>query len=313
MTGYVYGSDGSKTALPELLEWRLVRTDGIPADGFSVSFRFEAKWEAILKKAIRFEGVYGGESRFFGIVDEYEVRYDGEGLVVHMNGRGLAGLLMDNQVGQRELYWVSLADILGYYVKPYGITKIQYEQNYRLNTFAVEYGESAWQALYGFCQWAAEITPRFLGDGTLQIGQGSGKQIQMGQPERVEEAVFRGCRYGVYSQVVARNMATGLESTVTNQLFQNLGGCATRRVTIPRKNTCRAGNSSPGTVLRESAKGWRTLRLRLGGTLFAAEPGDTVSLELPKLGIAGTFRVTESENCLDTGGRSCTLSMYAYE
>lgn len=308
LTGKIGLSDGSWKQLPPLLAWNINRTDGVPCDSFSLTFQYGAGWDAILRNAVRFEAIYLGKTRLTGFVDEYEVTDSREGLTVTVNGRGMAARLLDNDAGLREFYWVRLSDILRLYAVPYGITKIQYEENYLLTTFVVEYGENCWQVLQGFCTWAAGVTPRFSGDGTLLIGKGFGGQKRLSRGELVEKAVFTHCRYGVYSHVTAKNNATGLETTVVNQRFLASGGLAEHRMTIPRRNTCRAGNSSPENVLQASAEKERVLKLTLREA-FSAEPGDRITVSLGRLGIAGEFYVMEAESSRDGDGTRCLLTM----
>ena len=294
--------------LPPLLRWSLITTTGEAADSFSLTFVYAARWEPVLKRGVFFQAVDRGEERFYGIVDEYEIIHDREGLLVSVHGRGLAGRLMDNQVGQKDHVWVSLRNILGEYVYPYGITKVRYDRDWWLSAYAVPYGATAWQALRGFCLWAGGVQPRFLPDGTLLISGKEGARRKLEYPERVISARFSCCRYGVYSQVVAKAVATGLETKADNDTFQALGGQAVGRMTIPRRRSCSAAKVSPQQMLAESQENFRVLELELGEH-YAAEPGDVVSLKLKKLGLNGSFRVKETENSLGPGGKLCKLTM----
>lgn len=309
MTGAVQTYSGSWVTLPALLQWNLHHTDGTAADSFSVSFWFSAGWEDTLKSAIRFKATDSEATRFYGIVDEYEVRMDGDGLLVQIYGRGMAGIMLDNQVSQREFYYARLSDMIKRYVTPYGIGAPEYRKNYWLTIYGVEYGESAWDAFCGFCIWGAGVQPRFLPEGSLDISgaHGTGKQITAGSP--VLEAVRTGCRYGVYSAVVAKYIASGYEQTYENRDFKNRGGNAVHRMTIPRRNQCRAGRSTPGRILELSQREESRLKVTVS-ELFWAQPMDEIQVTLPKLGLQGSFLVTETENSRDTGGSRCTMTMY---
>ena len=307
MNGNILLSDGKKVTLPTLLSWRMIHTDGGSSDSFSLTFRYEDSWEAVLNLAIRFEGWDSGIQRFFGIIDEYEVRWDRDGRVAELHGRGLAGVLMDNEVPQRDFYWVRLRDILRNYVTPYGISAVEYDKNYWLNAYAVDYGECCWNALCGFCLWAAGVQPRFLPDGTLVISEkrGSLRNLEEGS---VTKALWRQTRYGVYSTVAAKYVGTNYEERRENQGFIAMGGMATHRMTIPRKNRCRAGLKSMAQTLADSQKEFRVLEVTVP-ELFFAQPVDVVQVKLDKLGVTGSFQVTETENGMDEGGRSCKITM----
>lgn len=308
MTGYVIDPQGVETMLPPLLRWSMTTTTGEAADCFSLTFVFAARWEPVLKKAVMFRGVDKEKVRFFGLVDEYEILRDQEGLLVSIHGRGMAGRLMDNQVGQKDHYWVSLGSILAEYVYPYGITKVQYDEDWWLPSYSVPYGATAWQALRGFCLWAAGVQPRFLPDGTLVLSNKEGTKRKLERPEKVISARFSCCRYGVYSKVTAKAVATGLETSVENGEFQALGGMAVGRMTIPRRRSCSASKVSPRQMLADSQEDFRVLELELGEH-YAAEPGDIVSVSLGKMGITGSFRVKEAENSLSPEGRRLRLTM----
>lgn len=307
MTGTLQLCDGTTEALPRLLGWKFTHTDGTAADSFSVTFLYSPEWEGTLKKAVQFQAEEDGNIRFFGIIDEYEVTIGKDGTLAAIHGRGMGGLLMDNQVGQREYYWVRLSDILRNYVTPYGIS-VQYEKDHFLYSYAVEYGASAWKALEGFCLWAGGFYPRFLPDGTLLLSEGTGNQLELRETEKILEARWTSCRYGVYSSVTGKYAGTLLETTVRNREFEALGGWAVRRITIPRKNSCRAGGMSPEMELRRSREKARMLTLTLREPFFA-QPGDIVTLKLDKLGLQGDFSVAETVNSQTETGTLCVLTM----
>lgn len=307
MKAVVILNDGSRASLPVLTKWQFIHTDGASSDSFSLGFRWDSAWEKILSKGVRLEAWEGEKQRFYGIVDEYEVTRDENGLTGEIYGRGLAGLLMDNEVPERVYYWVRLKDILRNYAEPYNLPAVQYGENYWLSTYAVDYGTDCWDALSGFCLWAAGVQPRFLPDGTLLISSNTGVRRSLEQ-NAVEKIRWRQTRYGVYSRVMAQYVGTYYEQQVDNGRFQKLGGCATHRMTVPRKNRCRAGLSSPNQVLLDSQKEFRTLEVTLP-QLFWAEPMDIVTANLPEMGISGDFLVTETENSLGDEGKQCRLRM----
>lgn len=309
MIGKIKDYDGNWYTLPPLLYWELSYSDGKSADSFSVCFQFEAAWESRLKKAVRFQAEENGVTRFFGIVDEYEVTLDDGGLCARLYGRGMAGLLLDNQVRQREYYYARLSDMVRNYVTPYGIAAPSYRKNVYLSAYAVDYGESAWDAFSGFCLWAMDIQPRFLSDGTLVVSSrhGTGKAVEDSSP--ILEAKHTGCRYGVYSAVVAKYISSGYEQRFENREFQKRGGCATYRMTVPRRNRCRAGLFSAPKLLSESGKQEQGLTVTLWEP-FWAQPMDEVTVNLTALGLHGTFLVKEAKSSGNASGTSCCLTMY---
>lgn len=307
MNGTLILYDGTQVRLPELMAFQVRRTDGTGADSVSVRFPFRPEWEEKLKKAIRIRLREGTVDRFFGIVDEYEVTDDHEGLSVTVYGRGMGGLMMDNQVPEGVYYYAGLQDMIRRYVTPYGITA-KGDTGYWIYTYAVDYGTSCWDAFSGFCLWAAGVQPRFLGDGTMLLSSAHGTERNLREQDKVLEAVRRGCRYGVYSTVAAKSILTGYETLYENREFQAMGGCATHRMTVPRKNPCRAGRLWGQRVLDDSKKGWSLLTVTVQGA-FWAEPVDPVQVDLPRLGLQGRFLVTECESILDREGERSKVTM----
>ncbi len=309
MTGYFGLYDGEKVTLPELLSWEMKHTDGNGADCVTLCFRFSAGWEPILKKANRLQLAEQGTPRFYGLVDEYTVSMTKDGMLVRVYGRGMAGLMMDNQVAQRVYYYSRLSDMVKNYVTPYGIGAPQYDRNPWLLLYGVDYGETAWDAFGGFCNWALEVTPRFLPDGTLDISGRHGQGQELNGVSPILEVERTGCRYGVYSAVRAKYLAGNYERRFDNTDFIKRGGCAVHRMTVPRRYQCRAGLKSPQQVLEASRQGESQIKVRLSAG-FWAQPMDEVTVNLPKLGLQGRFLVTETCNRGGMQGRSCTLTMY---
>lgn len=308
MTGYLTDHKGNRQELPVLLRWELNNTLGEPADSFSLCFRYEPEWENVLCDAVYFQAVDRGTIRFTGLVDEYELSADSDGTLATLHGRGMAARLLDNEVGEADYYWARLTDMIRIYCKPYGIDKVVYDEDWRLGTYAVPYGVTAWQALCGFCMWSAGVQPRFLPDGTLLITAGEGQRRTLSQPGKVRSARFSCCRYGVYSHVLAKYAGLGTCDREVDGEFAARGGMATKCITIPRRRSCRAGASSPLQVLTASKEDYRVLELTLW-ELYPAEPGDLIRLELEKLGISGTFRVREVRNGWSGEGSLSRLTM----
>lgn len=309
MIGLIQTCDGQWLELPRLTEWEMEHSDGTGADCFTVAFWYSASWEPVLKKAVRFRGVAGTETRFFGIVDEYQVTVNREGLMARIYGRGMGGLLLDNQVGQREYYYARLSDMIRNYVTPYGVGAPRYSRNFYMPIYGVDYGKSAWEAFSGFCLWAEDIQPRFLEDGTLVVSREHGERKTLNSAVPVLEGVRTHCRYGVYSAVAAKYIATGYEQWFEDRDFQREGGHAVHRMTVPRRNRYRAGLRSAPQTLGDSAKEKSGLTVSLS-TGFWARPMDEIRVDRKELGLQGLFLVKEVRNSFDASGTRCRLTMF---
>ena len=224
MTGYVRTCDGRRLTLPALLQWSVRLTDGDPCDSFSVRFLYEAELSETLRKAVLFEAEELGRTAFTGVVDDYEIRMDKKGLLVEMTGRGLAALLLDNQVRAAEYVRAQLEDILSTYVRPYGIVNIRAAAMPPVERFVVETGYTCWQVLAGFCRHSAEIFPRFLPDGTLVLGETEKIQTVRLRQGRCISAALSDSRYGLSSRQILVNTRTGQQIAAENSEFLRRGG-----------------------------------------------------------------------------------------
>jgi hypothetical protein len=308
MTGRLVTCDEQSWTLPVLLAWQTHHTDGTACDSFSVEFVWQSSHADALKKAVRFEGQYGGETVFTGVVDEYQVSLTEAGLTVLVTGRGLAALLLDNQTVAAEYVTVQLADILAAYVTPYGITEVDAGHLGSLSNFAVDSGETCWSALCGFCRHAADIQPRFLPDGTLVLQSSGTGSLTLSDELPILRAVWRVCRYGVYSQVDTVDRSSGAVTEATNDAFQSLGGQSRKVMTVSSGGSLRSSFRTGPQRVADSMAEWRLLEVTLPGA-FLAWPGATVQADLAHLGLYGSGTVTEAVTELGTDGLTCTVTV----
>jgi prophage tail gpP-like protein len=306
MTGYVTTVSGEVWRLPVLLQWEIRRTDGESCDAFMVQFAYEAAQIEALQAATRFRAEETGQTVFTGIIDELEVTADDDGRLATLTGRSLGGLLLDNQARAATYLTVQLSDILRNYVYPLGITQVDADAMPTLRNFAVDSGDTCQTVLAGYCRHAADITPRFLADGTLQLRKNPDvTKRQITAATEVSRAVLRQCRYGVISEQVLIHSRTGSVETVRNERFLAYGGQA-KKVTLTSGDTTRAQFQTAAQRIAASNRDFWTLEVTLPGA-FLAEPGDTVSVTLPWIGVSRTLQVLEVCSRADGDGVRCVL------
>lgn len=305
MKAWMTDFEGKTAVLPPLLQWQIRRTDGDPCDGFSVLFVFDSVWSELLPRMVRFEAEENRKTVFTGVVDDYEIRFGTDGLLCEVTGRGMAARLLDNEVRAAEYASAQLEDILRTYVRPYGITRIDASMMPQVNQFAVETGDTCWQVLCGFCRHSANIYPRFLADGTLVLKpHAPQKNITITQ-DCVLDACFTENRYGVASKQIQVNTRNGSQVTAENAAFAARGG-ASVRVSGRTGSKIRAVWRTAQQKLEDSMRDSALLTIQVTGG-FAAEPLDTVTVQLERIGIVGTFTVQSVQTDCDAHGLSCTL------
>ena len=307
MTGYVRTCDGRRLTLPALLQWSVRLTDGDPCDSFSVRFLYEAELAEALRKAVLFEAKELGRTAFTGVVDDYEIRMDKKGLLVEMTGRGLAALLLDNQVRAAEYVRAQLEDILSTYVRPYGIVNIRAAAMPPVERFVVETGYTCWQVLAGFCRHSANVFPRFTQDGTLVLKQDAGgKTVRITSAQCISAKLMKS-RYGRSSKQILVNTRTGAQTVCTDEAFLREGGSCVK-VQGVTGDKIRAGWRDAAQRVEDAARDKMLLEIKVAGA-FAAQPLERVILQAEQMGVSGTYTVQAAESCCDTNGMICTLTL----
>ena len=87
--------DGAEYTLPVLVRWELEYTGGVPCDSMTAVCLYDPGMAEILPKATRFTAHRDGGIMLRGVVDAYEISLSERGLLVTVEGRGMAALLLD--------------------------------------------------------------------------------------------------------------------------------------------------------------------------------------------------------------------------
>jgi len=309
MTGYLVCWDGRRLDLPPFTAWRLKRTGGVPCDSFEGRCPWDGGVETALADANRLVLEEDGQRRFTGVLDEYELTWDGEGAGLSLSGRGLAALLLDNEAAGEDYQVATLADILRDHVTPYGIKTVRTGRLPAVPGFSVESGSSEWQVLYGFARYHAGVEPRFDVWGALTVDADAGVgQVRIDHTSGVTGVVWRDRRYGVWSEVLVRDRGSLSPQRVVNEDFAHRGGQCRRVITMPGRSDYQSMRYSGRFQLERSAEERLRLELTLPGC-YICEPGDRVTVELERPAVSGTWRALETESVLDGSGARVRLTL----
>ena len=308
MTGRVETADGKVYELPALLEWRLRRTGGVPCDSFRARCLYSAEMGEALKAACRFAATENGVTRFRGVIDEWSAVCGAEGAVLTVEGRGMAALLLDNEAEAVTYQRAALSEILKDHAAACGVAWEPRGEVYGTDEYAVASGSSRWKAIEGFARRCG-LTPYFTREGVLCLrGAAEGRRLVLEEPEGVIEASYRDRRYGVLSEVTAVNRAKKLRQTVRNEAFLARGGSCRRVVYVPSRSVNELRYTGRYQI-EKSAEDARELTVTLAGSVDA-EPMDRVELSLARLGVRGTFRVSETLYTLSASGETTELTLW---
>ena len=293
--------DGKSYRLPILLSWTLTYTAGVPCDSMTACCPYDDSMADVLPAATRFTASQDGEIMLRGVIDAYEISLSGQGLLVTLEGRGMAALLMDNESEALTYGTATLGDILGNHVSPYGIS-CETESSLSGANYAVVSGSSQWKALRGFTHRYGGFDPYFTRDGRLVIKPlwGSGRTLRADKNTPLRSLRRREQRYGVISEMLIQDKIQGISHRVINEEFTQKGGCRRHVLYMPR-STADERRYTVEYQIAQSALDQLEITLEVP-LPFAAFPGDRLYLALEQLGPGDTYDVVESRCCLDESG-----------
>lgn len=297
MTGELYTADHHAYTLPRLLEWTVVHTGSVPCDSFSVTFLYEKDMLPVLEKAAGFAAWENGELMLRAIVDEYTVALGAEGLTATVSGRGYAARLLDNESRPVTYQQATLAEIIRQHVTPYGVYSGKTAALRANSVYTVAAGTSQWRAVENFCRTYGGFSPRFSREGLLLAAPEAtgGRRLRLGDGDPLLSCVLREDHYGVLTEALVIDKKRNVSYSVKNSELIGKGGQCRRVIYTPGQSTWSAMRyTGEYQIQRSREEEWR-LEAVLPGS-FPAFPGDDVDVELTRLGLQGTFRVTEVEN-----------------
>lgn len=306
--GFLTDYNGKTVMLPTLLGWDIAHGMGTPCDAYSVRFLYDSSLLSTLSNAVRFRATYEGETVFYGVVDEFRIIADQNGLIAEVSGRSLAALLMDNQAEAAEYYGVSLDYILAKHVYPWGIESVRTKSIAAQAYFAVGSGQSQWRVLEQFVWFGGGVRPRFQRDGVLLLNNEKGINRTIGEETAITSQCYQEKRYGVISEVLVKNRVMGTSWIVNNDAFQAKGGRCRRIINVVAETSYDAMRYSGEYQITQSEDGAQSCELTVH-SLFAAFAGDIVTLTDSPIGLTGIFQVRESHCWADGDGFGTVLTL----
>lgn len=296
MTGQILTCGGTAFELPALLRWNILHTGGVPCDSFSISFLYQADMAPVLERAAGFLAFQDGEMMLRGVVDEFSIDLDENGLTASVNGRGCAARLLDNESMPVTYQDATLEEILRQHVSPYGIAVGAAAGLRASSVYTVAAGTSQWKALDSFCRAYGGFSPRFGRDGVLYAApEQPGKTLVLSDSDPVTACSLREDRYGVLTEALIMDKTRNTSYSVKNQDLIDLGGSCRRVLYTPGRSTWAAMRYTGEYQIERSREEQRRLSVTLPWA-FPASPGDRASVRLNRLGVSGEFRVCEVDN-----------------
>lgn len=302
--------DGERYELPVLVRWELEHTGMVPCDSMTAACLYDAGMAEVLPKATRFTAFQDGKVMLRGVVDAYEISLSRQGLLVEVEGRGMAALLLDNESEALSYERAPLSEILENHVSPYGIA-VEKQRDVSGSGYTVTSGSSQWRALQGFTHRFGGFDPYFTREGTLVTGPlwGSGKTLRVDDASPLLSLRKREQRYGVISEVLIQDKAQRISHPVRNQGFLRTGGQRRHVLYMPR-STAEDRRYTGEYQIAQSALEQLEIGLELPFA-FAAMPGDRVELSMGRLALSGLYEVVRSRSRMDGDGERTELTISA--
>lgn len=298
--------DGEICQLPTLLRWDMEFTGAVPCDSLTATCPYDPDMAAVLPRAVRFTALQEGRVMLRGVVDAYEITLDRQGLLLSVEGRGMAALLVDNESEALSYERGLLREIISNHVSPYGI-ETRVDQDVTGSAYAVASGSSQWKAIQGFTNRFGGFDPYFTREGVLVAGRlwGSGQTLRLDGSAPILSLRKREERYGVLSEVLIQDKIQGIDHRVVNETFSQRGGRRRHVLYMPRSSADARRYTGEYQIAQSALE-----QLEIEAELpfpFAAFPGDRAELQLPRLQLAGTYEVVRARCRLDGEGERTNL------
>lgn len=176
MTFVALGPNGEETCLPQPVQVRFNCREDAPADALNAVF----PWGGGTGAAVGIR-VYDKNRKlcFDGIVDEQRLSCAGR-LLLTLNCRSRAALLLDNEAIPQIYAMVSLPIIFARHIEPYGFTAYKGPDGLFQGVLTVEKGMSEWQAAAQFCKRFLKTVPRICGSVFDASGEIPGGRLVFG-------------------------------------------------------------------------------------------------------------------------------------
>ena len=238
MKGMLYTADHHVYELPPLLEWNVRHTGTVPCDSWSVTAVYRPEMAPVLKMAAGFAAVEDGQTQLRGIVDEYSVELDQNGLTVTLAGRGYAARLLDNESRPVTYERVTLRELLRRHAEPYGITVGEAVELSSAAPYTAGAGSSQWKVISEFCRVYGGFLPRFSKTGELLAApEQAGRQLVLDESSPIRSCRLREDHYGVITEALVIDKRQNISYSVRNPEMIRKGGQCRRVVYTPGKST----------------------------------------------------------------------------
>lgn len=211
--------NGNLTEFNKPVKVSFVSSEEAPADKLTVVFAVKGSVPA-LKNIEMLDGI---ERVFYGIVDEQITEETINGVMLTVNARSLACILLDNEAMPQTYCIPSMPLLMKRHFAPLGFEHFIGTDKAFNGEMTISKGMSEWSVLKSFCEAFTNTAPRVHPDGTIDI-TGAPRETVYLQPERIITLKRSLKNKNLISEIIARTYTGGgYEMPIENRLAKKLG------------------------------------------------------------------------------------------
>lgn len=278
--------------LPAPMEAQFDSAEDAPADIFRAVFPLQESCGAFVWLKICDES---GETLFYGTVDAQSETNSGNGHLLRVTSRSLAGLLLDSGPVPTVYRAPCLPVLFRRHLEPYGFTAFLGNSSVFRKPLRVAKGMSEWQVLLLFCQTCLHTQPRVRGTVFDASGAPPHGELHLGGKDGLPccraEVKNRFC--SLLTELYAPNPATG-----TYRLAAKAGNTPTGFL---RRHCLAKSETDAAALLKKAERRSFSICAEYPG-LPTAEVGAPAAFRSPLFGDYNGLKIAELRCTLGNGG-----------
>ncbi|MBP3313129.1 MAG: hypothetical protein J6K84_00520 [Oscillospiraceae bacterium] len=315
MTAYLYTVGKGLWKLNSVLSYRFSRTDGEECEEATITIPYDPQQKEVLEHGYRLVLIEGNKAVYVGILDGFSAVIGSEGRTVSIQSRGMQAFLMDNEMRAKLYPVLDLQTAVYDFCYNNNAEMVEWAQDMPpVENFYIESGQTAWEALRGFCRQSMNARPRCSANGTVYLVPPAPNFRSITEGNAILRAEYRYNRKGAITrQTIVAHNGDGTQSDVETATHDELIALAVRseRITLHQGKNLKASWRTASQRVDDSVRRGREISLLLGEAYWA-EPGDFVYVNLPQLGIMGQYTLQKIIHSMDDSlGRRTELVLEA--
>ncbi len=314
MTAYLYTVDNRNFwKLNSVLSYQFSRTDGEECQEATLTFPYDPEWREVLENGYRLMLLEGKKAVYGGIIDGFSAVMGEQGQIVTIHSRGMQALLMEIELRSRFYPVLDMDVALRDFCYDNHVTMVDWAYLPPVENFYTESGQTAWEALRGFCRQSVNTRPRCGPNGALYLVPPDPAHHSIHGDNAILRAEYRYNRKGAISkQTIVAYGEDGTQYDVETVTHDGLNALQvySERVTLQQGKKLKASWRTAAQRVEDSVRRGREIEILLGEAYWA-EPGDIFTVDLPQLLTPGDFTLQKITHSLDASGRRTELVLEA--